>query len=379
MKTMQHVILTLLVLTSVALAGSLPKHESDLKTKSFTVKKGGILQLDTKIGRVSISTWEKNEVHAQVEGIEKGEDDLLRMTQSGNTIQIECTVQRKKQSKIHFVISIPTEFNLDVKTGAGSITIGEKQSITGKIKVMTGAGMIDVGKVKGSIDLHSGGGEIAIDDVQGDANVTTGGGNIECESISADAEIRTGGGNVHIKAVGMNLKCDVGGGSITVDEVGSSAIVHTGGGNIKLGKVSSDVQMHAGGGNIQLHGGSGDVHARTGGGNIHLENIAGAIQATTSAGNISCELQPNEKGRSMLATKAGNIELFLPANVKATIDVQIRTRFSWKSDAQDIYSDFEPSEKEKGTSTERFKINGGGHAISLETTIGKISIQKTKK
>lgn len=371
--------LFIFILTSIALAVFPSEHESDLKTKSFIVKKGGIFQLDTKIGRISISTWEKNEVLAQVEGIGKGEDDLLRMTQSGNTIQIECTVQRKKQSGIHFVISIPSEFNLDVKTGAGSITIGEKQSITGKIKARTGAGMIDVGRVRGSIDLQSGGGEIAIGDVQGDANVTTGGGNVECESISADAEIRTGGGNVHIKSVGMSLKCDVGGGSITVDEVGSSASVHTGGGNIKLGKVSSDAQMNAGGGNIQLNGGSGDVHARTGGGNIHLENIAGAIQATTSAGNISCELHPNDKGRSVLATKAGNIELFLPANVKATIDAQIRTRFSWKSDEQDIHSDFEPSEKEKGASTERFKINGGGHAVSLETTIGKISIKKMKK
>lgn len=355
--------------------------ESDTQTKSFTVTNGGKFEVDTHAGGIHISTWEKNEVFIKVEDITSEDLEYLKMSQNGNIVSVEFHPKERKQFKLHFDISLPAEFNIDIKTGGGGIEIENKQTIVGKVRVNTGGGSIEIKDVNGNLELETGGGGIHSGSVKGDADISTGGGEILCDKISGSASIRTGGGDVRLGSIGWDLVLQVGGGSIAVEDIGGTAQIRTGGGDIKIGKIAGKGMVDAGGGNILVRGGNGELSASTGGGNVNMQNITGSVKARTGAGNINLELMPDEKGRTSLTTGAGNIELRLPQSAKADVRAYVKNKTSWKSDDSDIKSDFESSDKQKGKNRaeEIFTINGGGHDIKLETTVGKISIKKMKK
>ena len=61
---------------------------SDSITTSFTVSKGGRLEVSTEGGDIRILPWDKGEVFVRVDGVSEKDADRLKMTQSGNTVSI---------------------------------------------------------------------------------------------------------------------------------------------------------------------------------------------------------------------------------------------------------------------------------------------------
>jgi len=88
MKKNFVILLLIIVTTSLSFAQKKTDDASDFQTKSFTVQKGGLLEVDVEPGAVRIEPWSKDELMVEAEGIDERHPDRLVMTQSGNNVTI---------------------------------------------------------------------------------------------------------------------------------------------------------------------------------------------------------------------------------------------------------------------------------------------------
>ncbi len=337
--------------------------EEGKQSKSFTVTKGGVLEMSVSGGDIKLSTWDKDEVLVVVDGIDEEDMDDLKMTQSGNTVRVDYRPRWNQSSgDAVFKINIPVQFDADVRTSGGNVELR--------------------GSMKGKLTGSTSGGDIRTGNIDGTTYLKTSGGDISLGTVSAEAEVKTSGGDIKVEKVGKSLKASTSGGDVEVGDVGGDAVLSTSGGEVKVGKVTGSASLRTAGGDIELKSASGTVDAKTAGGNIRLENITGSIVAKTAGGDVSAELIPSGKGRSELHSAGGNIVLFLPSNAKATIDATIRIRGRWKyrKDEYQIRSDFQEQPKTQDNHEEEihatYELNGGGDMIVLETSEGNIDIRK---
>ncbi len=343
-------------------SGTSRSSEESKQSKSFTVTKGGDLEMNISGGDIRLSTWDKDEVFVVVDGIDEEDMDYVKMTQSGNTIHIEYRPRWNWSSDAVFKISLPAQFNADVRTSGGNIDVR--------------------GTMKGKLTGMTSGGDIRTADIEGTTNLKTSGGDISLGTVSGEADVKTSGGGIKVEKVGKSLKASTAGGDVEVGDVGGDAVLSTSGGEMKVGKVSGSASLKTAGGDIDLRSASGTVEAKTAGGNVRLENITGSIDARTAGGDVEAELIPSGKGASELRSSGGNVVLSVPSNAKATIDATIRIRGGWRhrEEEYDIRSEF----KEESKTTDKdeqeihavYKLNGGGDMITLETTNGNIDIRK---
>ena len=330
------------------------------KDKTFNVSKGDNLEVGVSNGNITISTWDKDQVY--VKAIDVDDDDLkyLKIEQQGNKVIVEF--KGKDSDEFYLEISIPSQFNLDLSSGGGNISI--KDNINGKVELATG------------------GGNINVNDVTDKLSVATGGGNISVGSVSGETELSTGGGNINVKDVKSKIDISTGGGNISIGNIGGNAEVSTAGGNISVGKVSGSADLNTAGGNINLDGATGKVEVNTAGGNIKLKNISGSIDANTAGGNIYAELIPSSNSKNEFNTAGGDISLLLPSDAKVDIVASVHvSKHKSESDMDDlIKSDFQPVsvdfDKSTRNFTKKFVLNGGGSKIDLNTAGGKIKINK---
>jgi hypothetical protein len=132
-----------------------------------------------------------------------------------------------------------------------------------------------------------------------------------------------------------------------------------------------------------VDGSGGPVRANTVGGGITISRARGFIEAQTAGGSIEAELalaDMKADGHCTLQTAGGNLTLYLPAELPATIDAQLRIERKVGRDYR-IYSDFPVAIQGEGTRliTGKGEVNGGGNLMKLYTTNGDIYIKKGAK
>lgn len=352
-------------------------------SKSFTVQKGGNLEVDVDPGNVRVEPWSKNEVFIQAENIDDRHPEKLEMTQSGNTVKLKYRDRRRNVNDLHFIINVPVEFNAHILTTGGNVE--ERDVLKGSFNAETKGGRVEVEEIDGKVDIRSGGGSIRGERIDGNADIKTGGGNVTIKTITGDGEVTSGGGSLRIDKVGKGLRLDTGGGSITVGDVGGEASVHSGGGSLKVGKVAQKLSVSTGGGSVEVKGASGEITVRTGGGSVSMEQITGTLALKTGGGNVSVELVPSGKGNSSVYSGGGDIRLYIPEDSKANIEATLRIEHNWSFNSKryKISSDFKADKYEKDEDEETivaaYSLNGGGEKIELETTNGDIEIRKLRK
>jgi DUF4097 and DUF4098 domain-containing protein YvlB len=385
MKKLAVIAIALIVSGSLGYAQKDDTQESGVRSKSFTVSKGGMLEVSVGVGDIRITTWDKNEAYVRASGIDDDEIDRLKMTQSGNTIRVTFRPRGGwSHGSAEFEINIPKEFDTDLRTSGGDIEISD--FIKGKIKGSTSGGDIKLSTVEGTVSMSTSGGNVRGGDIQGDGELRTSGGDIKVGNVNGDLELNTSGGNIDVRNVGKTLHASTSGGDITIGDVGGEANVSTSGGNIEMGTVAGRASMHTSGGDVSLKGASGTVKASTSGGDMKLFNVSGSIDASTSGGEIEAELYPSGKGRSKLSSSGGTVKLSIPASAKATIDAIIHFGNNWGSwfggrrDKYSVKSDFKADSYEKdedaGEIHAVYTINGGGSEIDLSTSGADIIIRK---
>ena len=359
--------------------------EQESRSKSFTVSKGGRLDVTVDGGDIVINVWEKNEVYVKAEGIDEEDLNRLRMEQSGNTVRVDFRRPRGwwSDGHIRFDITIPSQFNAELRTSGGDIDV--RGTVDGTISGSTSGGDVTLRDVKkGRVDLSTSGGDMRTGDIQGDVRLRTSGGDIELGKVGGEANVSTSGGNIRATSVGKRLHASTSGGNIDIGDVGGEADVSTSGGDVAVKKVTGSATLSTSGGNIELSSASGRVKAHTSGGDIKLQDITGSIDAATSGGDVNAELKPSGKGDSRLASSGGEIDLSIPESAKATIYATIRLDRGWRHRRGEykVRSDFKAEsyedDEDMGEIRAKYVLNGGGDEITLKTSNSDIVIRKLR-
>ncbi len=346
------------------------------KKQSFSVRKGGTLDVRIDGGDISVRGWEKDEVAVRVQSVSDDQLQNVQLSDGGGKVVVEFRWEGRAMKDMEFEIQVPSSFNIELRTAGGKVAI--EGPLTGTLRGQTGGGGITLGNLGGDIQMSTAGGPIKAGEIAGDLNVRTAGGDIKLRSVSGTAEVSTAGGSITVESASKGLRASTAGGDIRLGKITGDVDAQTAGGTISVSSCQGKVSLSTAGGSIEVGTAQGMIHAGTAAGNISLKEVQGSVSARAAAGNISLTLDPAIGESSTLATSAGNIDLRLPASAKASITAQVRgPHIGWGKDENSmIRSDFPVKQSEKGHAL--IELNGGGHKISLESMIGRIDIKKIK-
>ncbi|MDE0004066.1 MAG: DUF4097 family beta strand repeat-containing protein [Rhodospirillaceae bacterium] len=297
------------------------------RSETFQVERDGRLDLNTRAGDITISTWSKNEAGVSVQGIPARGADDLRIRYEGGILRVDYdpsfggwSMNRRKG--LRFKIDLPADFDLDLRTGGGDIEV--VGNLGGDVRSHTSGGDVTLRDIGGDVELTTSGGDIRVGTVGGDVHLQTSGGDIRVERASADLDVQTSGGDIRIGHVGNALEAQTSGGDITIEYVGGKARITTAGGDIEIGALSGNARITTAGGDIELRDAKGELQVKTAGGELELLDVTGSIDARTAGGEILAEITPEGSRSSSLISAGGDIVLYVDPDAKATIEARIR-------------------------------------------------------
>ncbi|RMD97945.1 MAG: hypothetical protein D6814_08530 [Calditrichaeota bacterium] len=306
------------------------EHREVIK-KTFQVKPGGKLFIDSALGSINVSPGVADRVEVEVRATVKGasekrakeilQDLELQFKQTDNEIEITTAKQHRgwnfwqnigRRLRLHYEIRVPEKFDLDLTTAGGSIQV---DGVEGEVEARTSGGSLKFGRIIGPVTGKTSGGSI---------------------------ELEEGRGNVQFT---------------------------TSGGSIRLGRIDGDIIARTSGGSITIEQARGTVQANTSGGSIKVNEVHAAIQARTSGGTITAYIteQPQEDCR--LTTSGGSIHIYMKPDIALNLDA--------KTSGGSVKTDF-PVTVLGTLRRNRLegKINGGGPELYLRTSGGSIYLHK---
>jgi hypothetical protein len=183
---------------------------SDRSVKTFEVDPGGSLSVDTTLGSFYVDAGATDTVtveallEVEADNFEKAErkfkDLQLSFTQNGNNVEIHSDFRGLKRGlSLEFRISVPRNYNLKLKTGAGNIEVVD---VYGNVSAHTSGGSIRIKRVNGPVRVQTAGGSIRVEHVIGQIQAVTKGGNVTArmsDQLSADCYLSTSGGKVAVE------------------------------------------------------------------------------------------------------------------------------------------------------------------------------------
>ena len=406
-------LLTLLLSVSPAWSGeNTPAHVSTDRSGTIPTSEGLTLHMTADLGSVNVQRQPPGSprtvhysVRIETDAREPLATKLLQnykldaaSSPSGVTITGEIPQQhtrargRQQQAQfwVKFLVSVPVDYNVEVSTGAGDI---ETSDLGGRVVLETDGGNITTGRIgferpaamigHPMAKIETQGGHISVEDVFGDFDAYTAGGHIRAGNIAGNAKLRTGGGHIRAGKIQGVAQLETEGGNITVGEAGALVTVRTGGGQIDFGEVHGSVHAQNGGGGIRMMYVAGPLEVVTSGGSICLTKVTNTVRAATGDGTITAWIAPDSEdprqtvrlpGPSQLASETGDIVLYLPRNIAATIDATVD-----RGGANRIEADpsllLKPRARPDGVVRAMGNLNGGGAVLKLHTATGKIRLQ----
>jgi hypothetical protein len=305
--------------------------DEDTIQKTFTVSPGGTLTIDACIGSIDVNSGSSDEVTVEIKhqadlGYAKEAkrlfDELdIRFEQRGNNVFVYIEHEdkgrffdrlRQWRLKLHITAVVPHEFNVDLKTSGGGISVDD---LKGKVDAKTSGGGLTFGKIEGPVTGRTSGGGISLKECRGVADINTSGGGID------------------------------------------------------IGEVEGDVKAHTSGGSLKIVKAAGIVNASTSGGGITVEEVQGTIDASTSGGSVTAKITMQPESNCSLTTSGGSINVYVANDLKFTVDAKtsgggVSTEFPVT-----IQGEINKSQLQAD-------INGGGPRLYLRTSGGGIHIKK---
>ena len=393
-----------------ACAGAnVPPHASADRSGDVLTSDRGTLTLSADLGCVRIDTLPPSAppvihyaVHIETDAAEPLAHTLLqkyvltaKQTPTGVSLvgalpQSRSSAMRNAQYWVQFLISVPANFGVEVSTGAGDI---ETSDLAGRVMLETQGGNIRTGRLgfgsfhnisteRYAAKLETQGGHITVSDVAGDLDAFTAGGHIQVGNITGSAKLGSGGGHIRAGRIGGEAHLETEGGNIAVGEAGSFVSVRTGGGQIDFGEVHGSVHAQTAGGGMRVMYVAGPMEVETSGGSICLTHVANTLRAATGNGTITAWIAPDSPdprhavrlpGVSQLSSSTGDIVLFLPRNIMATIDATVDNGGAQRIEA-DPSLPLNLQTRPEGSLHAFGALNGGGAVLKLHTTAGKIRL-----
>ncbi len=399
------IILLLTVVANAAEPGT--SRQSANRTGSLPTSEGLTLHLKADLGSVEIRAQPPGaprvvqySVHIETDASGPAGKNLLdayTLSAGAGRTGVEITGAlpthtNRAQFWVQFVLSVPANYNLEIHTGAGDISTSD---IGGRALLQTEGGNITTGRInyrgapalpgdRAVAKLETEGGHIKVQDVSGDLDAYTAGGHVMVGNIAGNAKLRTGGGHIRAGQIKGTAQLETDGGNITVGEAGAYVAVRTGGGQIDFGEVHGSVHAQTGGGGIRVIYVAGPMEVETSGGSICLTRITNTVHAETGDGSITAWINPEAAdnkmtpvrlpGPSQLATGTGDIVVFLPRNIAATIDATVENGDMQRIEADPSFP-LNMKMRKDGQAHALGSLNGGGALLKLRTTTGKIRLQ----
>ena len=380
-------------------------HQTVVRTGSFPTSQGLTLRMKTDLGSVEVQALPlgaapqvRYTINLETDAAGSAGKALLDaygLLAVANSAGVELTGtlpahSHQAQFWVQYVISIPANYNVEISTEAGDI---QTSDIGGRVLLQTEGGNVTTGRitfrgVQVATDppvakIESQGGHIRVQDVSGDLDAFTAGGHIMVGNIAGNAKLHTGGGHIRAGKIKGTARLETDGGNITVGEAGAYVAVRTGGGQIDFGEVHGSVHAQTGGGGIRVISVAGPMEVETSGGSICLTRIRNTVRAETGDGTITAWINPESAdhllparlpGPSQLATGTGDIIVFLPRNIAATIEATVRTGGIEHIEADPSFP-LNVQSRADGQAHAVGTLNGGGALLRLRTTTGKIRLQ----
>jgi len=199
-----------------------------LLERSFDVEPGGTLYIDSDSGKIEIVSHRENSLEVEiVTGGRDADEFEFSFEHEGSDV----TIKGKKKSSwssnwlnfgstIKYLVKVPSSYNLDLKTGGGSIEVSD---LTGELKAKTSGGSISLGQIDGDVDVATSGGSIRVEEVAGSIQARTSGGSIRVEvsaPITQDSKLTTSGGSITaylIESAAFDLDARTSGGRVKTD------------------------------------------------------------------------------------------------------------------------------------------------------------------
>lgn len=195
-------------------------------------------------------------------------------------------------------------------------------------------------------------------------DLSTSGGSIQLAGLAGNQDFRTSGGSLKVQNLKGNVNGSTSGGSIQASNSEGTIALKTSGGSITLENLKGNINVSTSGGSIKGNSIDGSLSAKTSGGSINLKDLVCKVNASTSGGSVTAEL--NELvGDLQLSTSAGSVNLTLPRNASATLDLK-----GMKVNANGL-SNF------NGTNSKGIlhgTINGGGTQVKASTSAGSVNL-----
>ena len=168
--------------------------------QSFDVQSGGTLYLDSHSGSVDIVSHSSDTVEVRVEK-KGGSADNFEVSFSQDSDDVRVIGKRQNRlfggyQSVRFLVKVPEQYNVDLRTGGGSIDISD---LNGKVDAHTSGGSIKLGQIVGDVDIKTSGGSIRVEEVAGNIDAHTSGGSVKAklsQQPTADCRLTTSGGSV---------------------------------------------------------------------------------------------------------------------------------------------------------------------------------------
>ena len=391
---------------------------------SYPVEPGGTLKTDNGFASTEISNWAKNEVKVTVEKrtdvstedrARSAFDDIeVKTDKKDNDVRIIVDgpkSHRRNRVAVNIKVQVPEHYNLDLESSGGDI---EVEDLRGDVRARSSGGDVVMGNIReATVDVRTSGGDIRLENGDSDTRMTTSGGDIQIENAKGRTEARTSGGDITIEHADGEVDVRTSGGDIQIENTTGDLTATSSGGDIQIENAMGGLSIEASGGDIQIENAMEGVYAESSGGDIaienarravtveskggdiDIENAKGGVTATTSGGDINVSLTGADTSidrRCHLKSTGGEVTIYLPDDLAATIDAEVKIGTSgfWRSGDYRVHSDFDLSgnnaeshdrtrarvSARAGYARVAGDINGGGDLIRIETTNSNIKIKK---
>jgi hypothetical protein len=139
-----------------------------------------------------------------------------------------------------------------------------------------------------------------------------------CEGELGECRIKVAMGDIQIEHAGT-AHLGTSHGDILVDRVTGNAEL-SGSGRLRVGEITGTATIANSNGEITLHEIVGELHAKTANGTIAIGRAHAGLNARTASGSI--RIDEVARGRVVLETGAGNIDIGVRESTTAWLDVQ---------------------------------------------------------
>jgi DUF4097 and DUF4098 domain-containing protein YvlB len=332
----------------------LPEHDNDQKLLSASIPANTSIEIDNPRGDVSITADDGSTVEVQAQEVAYAGSDsdakkifdaeAPHLTVSGSSVLVKA--EGNSSGKLNLSVTVPRSAKVTVNAGKGDVTAaGLGTGISVKAH-----GDVHLSSITGSVEAHFSDGkhDFSAHDLQGD--------------VTADGDLND------ITFSDIKGKISQSGeilGDVHLESISGPVHMHTSKTDLQVGELPGDLTLNSD--DLRINQAKGQVRVTTHSKDVNLSEIYGDSIVEDRDGSISIE--PAGSYAVNARNGKGDVELTLPPNVSANVEVSTRNG--------DIVSDFaSPSFDGGAIKSATFRIGSGGPKIVLSAENGDVHIKK---